>query len=82
MRSLIENVDTGSKEQAHGIAQMAGSVSKMDRTLQATAASAQESAFAVVEMSSQAEAVEHVASELTAIVGGAAGGERGTRIDG
>jgi methyl-accepting chemotaxis protein/methyl-accepting chemotaxis protein-1 (serine sensor receptor) len=70
LRTLIENVDTGSKEQARGIAQIAGAVSKMDQTLQATAASAQESASAVVEMSSQAEAVEHVAAQLTAIVGG------------
>jgi methyl-accepting chemotaxis protein/methyl-accepting chemotaxis protein-1 (serine sensor receptor) len=72
LRSLIENVDTGSKEQARGIAQVAGAVSKMDETLQATAASAQESAAAVLEMSSQAEAVEHVAAQLAAIVGGEA----------
>jgi methyl-accepting chemotaxis protein len=72
LRTLVENVDTGSKEQARGIAQIAGAVSKMDQTLQATAASAQESASAVVEMSSQAEAVEHVAAQLMAIVGGGA----------
>jgi methyl-accepting chemotaxis protein/methyl-accepting chemotaxis protein-1 (serine sensor receptor) len=72
LRALIDNVDTGSKEQARGIAQIAGAVSKMDETLQATAASAQESAAAVAEMSSQAEAVEHVAAQLTAIVGGEA----------
>jgi methyl-accepting chemotaxis protein/methyl-accepting chemotaxis protein-1 (serine sensor receptor) len=70
LRTLIGNVDTGSQEQARGIAQIAAAVSKMDETLQATAASAQESASAVVEMSRQAEAVEHVAAQLTAIVGG------------
>jgi methyl-accepting chemotaxis protein/methyl-accepting chemotaxis protein-1 (serine sensor receptor) len=81
LRTLIENVDTGSKEQARGIAQVAGAVSKMDETLQATAASAQESAAAVVEMSSQAEAVEHVVAQLTTIVGGEAKSAKLPTID-
>jgi methyl-accepting chemotaxis protein/methyl-accepting chemotaxis protein-1 (serine sensor receptor) len=72
LRALIDTVDTGSKEQARGMTQIAGGVSKMDQTLQATAASAQQSAAGVVELSRQAEAVAHVAARLTAIVGGGA----------
>jgi hypothetical protein len=53
----------------------------MDETLQATAASAQESAAAVVEMSSQAEAVEHVVAQLTTIVGGEAKSAKLPTID-
>jgi methyl-accepting chemotaxis protein len=70
LRTLIDNVNAGSKEQARGIEQIAGAVSKMERSLQATAASAQESAAGVTEMSSQADAVQHVAVRLAAMVGG------------
>jgi methyl-accepting chemotaxis protein len=73
LRTLIDNVTAGSKEQARGMTQIAGAVSKMDRSLQATAASAQESASGVAEMSSQAATVQQVAVQLTAIVGGETG---------
>ena len=73
LHALIDNVNTGSKEQARGMMQIAGAVSKMDESLQATAASAQESAAGITEMSSQAAAVQQVALQLTAIVGGEAG---------
>jgi methyl-accepting chemotaxis protein len=73
LRTLIDNVNTGSKEQARGMTQIAEAVSKMDGTLQSTAASAQESAAGIAEMSSQATAVQQVALQLTAMVGGETG---------
>jgi methyl-accepting chemotaxis protein/methyl-accepting chemotaxis protein-1 (serine sensor receptor) len=73
LHTLIDNVNTGSKEQARGMTQIAEAVSKMDGTLQATAARAQESAAGIAEMSSQAMAVQQVALQLTAMVGGETG---------
>jgi methyl-accepting chemotaxis protein len=69
LKALIDNVSAGSKEQARGMTQIASAVSQMDRALQATAASAQESAAATAEMSANSGTVGHVAERLTEMVG-------------
>jgi methyl-accepting chemotaxis protein len=69
LKALIDNVNAGSKEQARGMTQIASAVSQMDRALQATAASAQESAAATAEMSSHSSIVGQVAERLNDMVG-------------
>ncbi len=69
LKSLFDNVNAGSKEQARGMIQIASAVSQMDRALQATAASAQETAAAIAEMSAHSGAVGQVAERLTGMVG-------------
>jgi methyl-accepting chemotaxis protein/methyl-accepting chemotaxis protein-1 (serine sensor receptor) len=69
LRILVEQVKTGSEEQAHGIAQVARAVSEMEQVTQRTAATAEESAAAGQEMNAQAESLRHAVDELVALVG-------------
>jgi methyl-accepting chemotaxis protein len=74
VKTLVDEVNLGSQEQARGIAQISQSIAEMDRVTQANAASAEQSASASEEMSAQAEALQNIARELRSLVGG---GERG-----
>jgi methyl-accepting chemotaxis protein/methyl-accepting chemotaxis protein-1 (serine sensor receptor) len=69
LKALIDNVKAGSKEQAHGMTQIATAVSQMDQALQATAASAKESVSASTEMSEHSDVVAQVAERLAQMVG-------------
>jgi methyl-accepting chemotaxis protein/methyl-accepting chemotaxis protein-1 (serine sensor receptor) len=69
LRTLVEQVNAGSEEQARGIAQVARAVSEMEQVTQRTAATAEESAAAGQEMSAQAESLRHSVDELVALVG-------------
>jgi methyl-accepting chemotaxis protein/methyl-accepting chemotaxis protein-1 (serine sensor receptor) len=70
VKTLVDEVDLGSQEQARGIEHISKSVSEMDRVTQGNAASAEQSAAASQQMSSQAEALQNVALELRTLVGG------------
>jgi methyl-accepting chemotaxis protein len=69
LKALIDTVSGGSREQSSGMKQIAGALTGMDQVLQATAASAEESASAITEMSAQADAVHQVAVRLSDMVG-------------
>jgi methyl-accepting chemotaxis protein len=70
VKTLVDEVNLGSQEQARGIEQISKSIAEMDRVTQANAASAEQSASASEEMSAQAEALQNIARELRTLVGG------------
>jgi methyl-accepting chemotaxis protein/methyl-accepting chemotaxis protein-1 (serine sensor receptor) len=70
VKTLVDEVNLGSQEQARGIEHISKSIAEMDRVTQANAASAEESASASEEMSAQAEALQNIARELRTLVGG------------
>jgi methyl-accepting chemotaxis protein len=75
VKTLVDEVNMGSQEQARGIDQISKAITQMDQVTQGTAASAEESASASEELSAQAQALNHIVSELGSMVGG--GGESG-----
>jgi methyl-accepting chemotaxis protein len=70
VKTLVDEVNLGSQEQARGIEQISKAIAQMDRVTQGNAASAEESASASEQMSAQAEALQHIATELRTLVGG------------
>ena len=67
VKTLVDEVNLGSQEQARGIEQISKS-SQMDRVTQGNAASAEESASASEQMSAQAEALQNIARDLRTLV--------------
>ncbi len=70
VRTLVDEVNLGSQEQAKGIEQIAKAVAQMDHVTQTTAATAEESASASEELSAQAEALKQIVMQLHGLVGG------------
>jgi methyl-accepting chemotaxis protein/methyl-accepting chemotaxis protein-1 (serine sensor receptor) len=70
VKTLVDEVNMGSEEQARGIEQVAKAVAQMEQVTQKTAASAEESASAGEELSAQSEILRHVVERLTVMVGG------------
>ncbi len=70
VKTLVDEVNLGSQEQARGIEHISKSIAEMDRVTQSNAASAEQSASASEEMSAQAEALQNIARELRTLVGG------------
>jgi len=70
VKTLVDEVNLGSQEQARGIDQIAKAVQQMDQVTQSTAANAEESASASEELSAQAESLNQVVLQLRALVGG------------
>ncbi len=71
VKTLVDEVNLGSQEQARGIEQISKSLAQMDQVTQSTAANAEQSASASEEMSAQAEALNHAVAALRSLVGGA-----------
>ena len=67
---LLGEIATASTEQAKGIDQITAAVADMDKVTQQTAASAEESASASVEMNAQAEQMNRMLGELVRVVAG------------
>jgi methyl-accepting chemotaxis protein len=67
---LVGEVAEASKEQSHGIDQIATAMSHMDKVTQSNAASAEESAGAASQMSHQADTLMSAVKEMTVIVHG------------
>ena len=67
--ALVSGIAAASREQAQGIGQVTHSVVSMDRTTQANAASAEESASAAQQMSAQAGHMMTYVDELKSMVG-------------
>jgi methyl-accepting chemotaxis protein len=70
VKTLVDEVNLGSQEQARGIEQISKAIAQMDQVTQSTAASAEEGASASQELSAQAEAMDHAVRKLSALVGG------------
>ena len=69
VRGLVDQVSDASREQSAGIGEVGDTVTQMERVTQSTAAAAEESAAASEELSSQAEVVMGVVTELATLVG-------------
>ncbi len=69
VKTLVDDVDASSREQASGFEQIARAITEMERVTQTTAATAEESAAASQELNAQAESTQHAVSLLEAIVG-------------
>ncbi|MBN1592875.1 MAG: hypothetical protein JW941_06460 [Candidatus Coatesbacteria bacterium] len=67
---LIDSISRGSNENAQGIQQLTDTAAEMDKVTQKTAASAEESAAASLDMFSQTEQMRKVVDELVALVSG------------
>ncbi len=70
MKTLADEVNLGSEEQARGIELIAKSITQMEQVTQTTAASAEESAAAAEELNAQSAQLKGVVLKLSAVVGG------------
>ena len=69
VKTLVDEVEASSKEQAQGIEQISKAVAQMDQVTQKTAANAEESASASQQLSAQSQALMAVVVQLEALVG-------------
>ena len=79
VKSLVDEVNLGSQEQAKGIEQVAKAITQMEQITQTTAASAEEGASAASELTAQSESVKDVVAQLAAMVGSEVSAGRGSR---
>ena len=70
MKTLVDEVDASSQEQAQGIEQISKAIAQMDQVTQSTAANAEESASASEELNAQSQTLLSVVDRLQAMVGG------------
>ena len=70
MRSLVDDVSVASRQQAHGIDQVAQAVIRMEKITQTTAATAEQSAAASEELAAEAETAITIVEELVTQLGG------------
>jgi methyl-accepting chemotaxis protein/methyl-accepting chemotaxis protein-1 (serine sensor receptor) len=78
-KTLVDEVNLGSQEQARGAEQIAKSIAQMDQVTQQTAASAEETAGATAQLDEQAKVLENIVERLYALVG--ADGETTARAE-
>ena len=69
MKTLVEEVNLGSKEQARGIEQIANSIAQMEQVTQKTAAEAEETASASEQLRAQWDSMNQVAERLASLIG-------------
>jgi len=69
VKTLVEEVNLGSQEQARGIEQVAKAISQMEQVTQKTAAESEESAAAAQEANAQSESMNQVAERLNSLIG-------------
>ena len=69
VKTMVDEVNTVSAEQAHGIEQISKAISQMDQLTQRTAASAEEAASVGHQMSSHAESLLAVVGDLRLMAG-------------
>ena len=68
VRELVEEVGTGSEEQARGIEQIAKVVVQMEQMTQKTAANAEESAAAAQQLSAQTATLQSIVRDLSELI--------------
>jgi methyl-accepting chemotaxis protein len=79
VKTLVDEVNLGSQEQARGIEQIAKAITQMEQVTQKTAANAEESASAAEELNAQSETLKDIVERLTAMVGGGEAGSGNAR---
>jgi len=72
VKTLAEEVNQGSQEQARGLEDIAKAVTQMEQVTQKTAAEAEESAAAAEQLQAQSDSMSHIAERLAVLVGGSA----------
>ena len=72
VRTLIDEVEVSSREQAQGIARISAAICRMDDTIRRASASTEESAASCEELNAQSQTVLAVVRELGVMVGTAA----------
>jgi len=70
VKTLVDDVNQGSHEQARGIEQVAKAILQMEKVTQTTAANAEESASAGQQLSAQSETLRALVGRLETLVGG------------
>ncbi|HSW51570.1 MAG TPA: methyl-accepting chemotaxis protein [Bryobacteraceae bacterium] len=70
VKTLVDEVNLGSQEQARGIEQIGKAIGQMEQVTQKTAANAEESAAAAEELTAQSQTLRDIVEQLTAMVGG------------
>jgi methyl-accepting chemotaxis protein/methyl-accepting chemotaxis protein-1 (serine sensor receptor) len=73
VKTLVEEINLGSQEQARGIDQVSKAILQMEQVTQRTASGAEESASAGEELSAQSQALNGMVGKLSSLVGGIAG---------
>src|SRR5690349_3662877 len=71
MKTLVDEVNVGSQEQARRIEEMSKAMNQIGQVTQTTAASSEESASAAEELTAQSETLNQIVKELEKMVGGA-----------
>jgi methyl-accepting chemotaxis protein/methyl-accepting chemotaxis protein-1 (serine sensor receptor) len=69
IRTLVDEVQVGSQEQARGLDQVAKTIAQMEEVTQRTAASAEQNAAVGEQLSKQSQSLRHVVERLTLLVG-------------
>jgi methyl-accepting chemotaxis protein len=72
VKTLVDEVNLGSQEQARGIQQISNAMSQMEQVTQQTAANAEETAAAAEQLTAQSETLKDVVERLKAMVDGQA----------
>ena len=70
VKTLVDEVNLGSQEQARGIEQIGKAIVQMEQVTQKAAANAEESASAAEQLTAQSEALRHIVRRLTSLVHG------------
>jgi methyl-accepting chemotaxis protein len=70
VKTLVDEVNLGSQEQARGIDEISKAVGQMSQVTQSTAAGAEESASASEELSGQAKSMGRIVDRLRVMVSG------------
>jgi methyl-accepting chemotaxis protein len=72
IKTLVDDVSVGSKEQSDGISQIGRALLQMEQVTQSTAANAEQSAAAAEELHAQSEAMRDVVARLNELAGAGA----------
>lgn len=70
LKTLVDEVNTGSHEQTRGIEQVAGALTQMEQVTQRAAANAEESAAAAEELTTQSRSLTEIVGRLSAMIDG------------
>jgi methyl-accepting chemotaxis protein/methyl-accepting chemotaxis protein-1 (serine sensor receptor) len=69
VKTLVDEVNLSSQEQARGIAQIGKAILQMEKVTQSSAANAEQSAAAAEELTAQSENLKEIVGRLTVLVG-------------
>lgn len=71
IKPLMDQINTGNREQSTGIHQVSQALAEVEQTAQGTSATAEETASAAEQLSAQAETLNRASEELTRLINGA-----------